>query len=158
MSFECQNFLFKFNPFYSYPRETLQIHPCNSTITTRTGYITSPGYPESYPPSVKCTWIINVPSDYIKGKTVFFHKSHEFITETTHDYLEIAYPGSGKLYKTSGIQNFYYYYILNNSLPLKLKFVSDHSVHKKGFKIAFNFANIGNLILIAYFMINIYIF
>ena len=38
--------------------------PTNGMLSGANGSLTSPGFPLTYPVSVKCTWIIEVPEDY----------------------------------------------------------------------------------------------
>ena len=43
---------------------TIQSCPTNMNLIMESGQIVSPNYPENYPKSVTCSWIITVPIGY----------------------------------------------------------------------------------------------
>ncbi|XP_010605410.1 cubilin [Fukomys damarensis] len=111
-----------------------------------TGYVTSPNYPNSYPPHADCVWIISAPP----GKSIRVQFEDQFdIAETPNcssSYLELRNGGSSSssvLSKSCGM-----------SLPrsqvssrelMYLRFRSDSSTHA-GFKAKYSMARCGGTV------------
>ncbi|XP_069077396.1 embryonic protein UVS.2-like [Pleurodeles waltl] len=63
--------------------------PCDSTYTTDSGIITSPGYPQQYPNSINCVMAILAPADY-KISLSFTQFELEPFLGCGNDYLIIS--------------------------------------------------------------------
>lgn len=117
---------------------------CRWTLTTLSGTITSPGYPNNYPTSLQCRWIIKVPNRY--RINLYFD---EFVLQSsalscnlgcTCDKLDVSYKPDGYL---SSIKKTYCmkyvnappYQLNTYSNLVILDFHSDGSVTAPGFKI-----------------------
>ena len=67
---------------------------CNNQLTSRTGVIESPNFPNPYPYSRTCTWVVAAPL----GSTInasFSHFGLERNTGCQYDYLEVMNPVHG---------------------------------------------------------------
>ncbi|XP_061670636.1 CUB and sushi domain-containing protein 3 isoform X2 [Syngnathoides biaculeatus] len=108
---------------------------CGGDVRGPWGTILSPGYPDSYPSSLNCTWTVEVSH----GKGVQF-QFNSFHLEDQHDYLLVTENGSflQPLARLTG-----------NELPgninaglygnfkAQLRFISDFSISYEGFNITF---------------------
>ncbi|KAM4836887.1 CUB and sushi domain-containing protein 1 [Thomomys bottae] len=117
---------------WNYP-SPLCIATCGGTLTSLGGVILSPGFPGSYPNNLDCSWKISLPVGY--GAHIQFLN---FSTEANHDYLEIQ---NGPYHTSPLIGQF-----SGSDLPLALlstthetliRFYSDHSQNRQGFKLAY---------------------
>ncbi|MBZ3876498.1 CUB and sushi domain-containing protein 1 [Sciurus carolinensis] len=117
---------------WNYP-SPLCIATCGGTLTSLGGVILSPGFPGSYPNNLDCTWKISLPIGY--GAHIQFLN---FSTEANHDYLEIQ---NGPYHTSPMIGQF-----SGTDLPLALlstthetlvRFYSDHSQNRQGFKLTY---------------------
>ncbi|XP_012879669.1 PREDICTED: CUB and sushi domain-containing protein 1-like [Dipodomys ordii] len=117
---------------WNYP-SPLCIATCGGTLTKLGGVILSPGFPGAYPNNLDCTWRISLPAGY--GVHIQFLN---FSTEANHDYLEIQ---NGPYHTSPMIGQF-----SGSDLPLALlstthetliRFYSDHSQNRQGFKLAY---------------------
>ncbi|XP_047200285.1 CUB and sushi domain-containing protein 3 [Hippoglossus stenolepis] len=109
---------------------------CGGDVRGPWGTILSPGYPDSYPSSLNCTWTVEVSH----GKGVQF-QFNSFHLEDQHDYLLVTENGSflQPLARLTG-----------NELPsninaglygnfkAQLRFISDFSISYEGFNITFS--------------------
>ncbi|XP_063755390.1 CUB and sushi domain-containing protein 3 [Eleginops maclovinus] len=123
------------NHWWSHPLPTCDAL-CGGDVRGPWGTILSPGYPDSYPSSLNCTWTVEVSH----GKGVQFQFS-SFHLEDQHDYLLVTENGSfvQPLARLTG-----------NELPsninaglygnfkAQLRFVSDFSISYEGFNITFS--------------------
>ena len=98
------------------------------------GKITSPNYPNDYPPSVDCVWIIEVP----QGSRISL-KFEAFETDSIIDTLEVRDGGSssstriGDFYGSTIPQD-----ILSSSNQLRLYFETSSYNEKSGFAATFS--------------------
>uniref|UniRef100_A0A3P9JXU5 CUB and Sushi multiple domains 3a n=1 Tax=Oryzias latipes TaxID=8090 RepID=A0A3P9JXU5_ORYLA len=123
------------NHWWSHPLPTCDAL-CGGDVRGPWGTILSPGYPDSYPSSLNCTWTVEVSH----GKGVQF-QFHSFHLEDQHDYLLVTENGSflQPLARLTG-----------NELPsninaglygnfkAQLRFISDFSISYEGFNITFS--------------------
>uniref|UniRef100_A0AAX7TAX1 CUB and Sushi multiple domains 3a n=1 Tax=Astatotilapia calliptera TaxID=8154 RepID=A0AAX7TAX1_ASTCA len=123
------------NHWWSHPLPTCDAL-CGGDVRGPWGTILSPGYPDSYPSSLNCTWTVEVSH----GKGVQFQFS-SFHLEDQHDYLLVTENGSflQPLARLTG-----------NELPsninaglygnfkAQLRFISDFSISYEGFNITFS--------------------
>uniref|UniRef100_A0A3Q3X6W8 Uncharacterized protein n=1 Tax=Mola mola TaxID=94237 RepID=A0A3Q3X6W8_MOLML len=123
------------NHWWSHPLPTCDAL-CGGDVRGPWGTILSPGYPDSYPSSLNCTWTVEVSH----GKGVQFQFS-TFHLEDQHDYLLVTENGSflQPLARLTG-----------NELPsninaglygnfkAQLRFISDFSISYEGFNITFS--------------------
>uniref|UniRef100_A0A8C4R6D0 CUB and sushi domain-containing protein 1 n=1 Tax=Eptatretus burgeri TaxID=7764 RepID=A0A8C4R6D0_EPTBU len=122
------------NGRWSHPYPTCTA-PCGGYYQASSGIILSPGFPDSYPNFLNCTWTVEV--SFGKGVQFFFHVFH---LESQHDYLLVSENGSfaRPLARLSG-----------SALPAplraglhgnfraQLRFISDFSMVYEGFNISF---------------------
>ncbi|EGV97116.1 CUB and sushi domain-containing protein 1 [Cricetulus griseus] len=129
LSFQCE------------PGYTLQEIPvifcltatCGGTLTSMSGVILSPGFPGSYPNNLDCTWKISLPIGY--GAHIQFLN---FSTEANHDYLEIQngpYHSSPMMGQFSGPD--LPASMLSTTHETLIRFYSDHSQNRQGFKLSY---------------------
>ncbi|XP_067840108.1 CUB and sushi domain-containing protein 1-like [Heptranchias perlo] len=109
---------------------------CGGYVHGTSGTILSPGFPDFYPNSLNCTWIIEV--SHGKGVQLVFHTFH---LESSHDYLIITEDGSF----TEPVAR-----LTGSALPptinaglfgnytSQLRFISDFSVSYEGFNVTFS--------------------
>ncbi|XP_072226798.1 CUB and sushi domain-containing protein 3 [Leuresthes tenuis] len=123
------------NHWWSHPLPTCDAL-CGGDVRGPWGTILSPGYPDSYPSSLNCTWTVEVSH----GKGVQF-QFNSFHLEDQHDYLLVTENGSflQPLARLTG-----------NELPsninaglygnfkAQLRFISDFSISYEGFNITFS--------------------
>ena len=62
---------------------------CNRVLTENNGFILSPGYPESYPASLDCSFKIFVEESSLKLALFFTKFEVESSTNCANDYLQI---------------------------------------------------------------------
>ncbi|KAJ1182622.1 hypothetical protein NDU88_007808 [Pleurodeles waltl] len=113
--------------------------PCDSTYTTDSGIITSPGYPQQYPNSIDCVMAILAPADY-KISLSFTQFELEPFPECGNDYLIIS-DGSrstsqpiGKYCGKMRVPK-----LVSTGNVLLLQFHSDIWVSNAGFKAEYSF-------------------
>uniref|UniRef100_A0A2K6FE01 CUB and Sushi multiple domains 1 n=1 Tax=Propithecus coquereli TaxID=379532 RepID=A0A2K6FE01_PROCO len=117
---------------WNYP-SPLCIATCGGTLTTMGGVILSPGFPGSYPNNLDCTWTVSLPIGY--GAHIQFLN---FSTEANHDYLEIQngpYHHSPMIGQFSGSD--LPAALLSTTHETLIRFYSDHSQNRQGFKLAY---------------------
>ncbi len=44
---------------------SINVIDCNDTVMEEEGVITSPNFPNGYPPNQNCTWVIIAPQSYV---------------------------------------------------------------------------------------------
>nr|XP_042118808.1 CUB and sushi domain-containing protein 1 isoform X2 [Peromyscus maniculatus bairdii] len=117
---------------WNYP-SPLCIATCGGTLTSMSGVILSPGFPGSYPNNLDCTWKISLPIGY--GAHIQFLN---FSTEANHDYLEIQngpYHSSPMMGQFSGPD--LPASLLSTTHETLIRFYSDHSENRQGFKLSY---------------------
>ncbi|KAH9509854.1 hypothetical protein Btru_045434 [Bulinus truncatus] len=115
----------------------VEINACNTTITSSSGYIVSPGYPNLYPSNTTCYWIISTSST----KQILLSFSDLKIEESTncaYDYIKVL---DGNSLQSQSLGQF-----CGNNLPVSLRsrgsymyilFKSDDSIAGRGFNAQF---------------------
>ncbi|XP_060075561.1 cubilin-like [Ylistrum balloti] len=110
---------------------------CGRSLTTSTGVITSPNFPDNYPHQRDCIWTIVAPSNIqiLLNVTDFQLESH---TNCMFDFLEIRNGG----FDDSPLVNRYCgntidTIIRSHSNRMWLKFQSDSSLSARGFRIVY---------------------
>ncbi|XP_029701072.1 CUB and sushi domain-containing protein 3 isoform X7 [Takifugu rubripes] len=123
------------NHWWSHPLPTCDAL-CGGDVRGPWGTILSPGYPDSYPSSLNCTWTVEVSH----GKGVQF-QFNSFHLEDQHDYLLVTENGSflqplGRLTgnELPGNINAGLY----GNFKAQLRFISDFSISYDGFNITFS--------------------
>ncbi|KAG9478625.1 hypothetical protein GDO78_012335 [Eleutherodactylus coqui] len=123
------------NHWWSHPLPTCDAL-CGGDVRGPSGTILSPGYPESYPNSLNCTWTIEV--THGKGVQFTFHTFH---LEDLHDYLLITENGSFSQ-PLARLTGFVLPAAINAGLygnfRAQLRFISDFSISYEGFNITFS--------------------
>ncbi|XP_054992155.1 CUB and sushi domain-containing protein 1 isoform X1 [Sorex araneus] len=117
---------------WNYP-SPLCIAACGGTLTSLGGVILSPGFPGAYPNNLDCVWRISLPVGY--GVHIQFLN---FSTEANHDYLEIQ---NGPFHTSPMIGQFsgpdLPAALLSTTHETLVRFSSDHSQNRQGFKLAY---------------------
>nr|XP_039271167.1 CUB and sushi domain-containing protein 2-like [Styela clava] len=111
---------------------------CGRTITnTNEGVIESPGYPLKYKSNLRCDWLIQSPH---KSDVIYVNFIDLDVEESSlclFDYVSLTFEGSRPQrfcgYETPSNQPI----IVENSGWIRIKFLTDGSVEKSGFRIAF---------------------
>ncbi|XP_036084876.1 CUB and sushi domain-containing protein 1 isoform X1 [Rousettus aegyptiacus] len=106
---------------------------CGGTLASMAGVILSPGFPGAYPNNLDCTWRIALPVGY--GVHMQFLN---FSTEANHDYLEIQNgpsAGSPLIGQFSGSD--LPAALLSTTHETLVRFYSDHSENRPGFKLTY---------------------
>lgn len=107
---------------------------CDHKVTSTSGTITSPNWPDKYPSKKECTWAISTTAGH-RVKLTFTELDIEAQQECTYDHLEIY---NGKDAKAPVLGRFCGAKepepIVSSGNKMFLKFVSDNSVQKKGFE------------------------
>ncbi|KAI6073610.1 Metalloendopeptidase [Aix galericulata] len=107
---------------------------CNHKVTSTSGTITSPNWPDKYPSKKECTWAISTTAGH-RVKLTFTELDIEAQQECTYDHLEIY---NGKDAKAPVLGRFCGAKepepVVSSGNKMFLKFVSDNSVQKKGFE------------------------
>uniref|UniRef100_A0A8C7WS60 Neuropilin n=1 Tax=Oryzias sinensis TaxID=183150 RepID=A0A8C7WS60_9TELE len=107
-------------------------------------YLTSPGYPSSYPASQKCTWVITAPGPHLR---IFINFNPHFDLEDReckYDYVEVrdGVDESGQLVgKYCG--KIAPSPVVSSGNQLFIKFVSDYETHGAGFSIRYEIFKTG---------------
>ncbi|XP_069741942.1 tolloid-like protein 2 [Narcine bancroftii] len=108
---------------------------CGHIISSIEGVITSPNWPNKYPNHQECTWAISAPAGH-RIKLDFYEFEMEQHQECIYDYLEV-YNGPGE--RSSLLARFCGSKkpeaIVTMGSQMYLKFFSDASVQRKGFKV-----------------------
>uniref|UniRef100_A0A8C6SG26 CUB and Sushi multiple domains 3a n=1 Tax=Neogobius melanostomus TaxID=47308 RepID=A0A8C6SG26_9GOBI len=123
------------NHWWSHPLPTCDAL-CGGDVRGPWGTILSPGYPDSYPSSLNCTWTVEVSH----GKGVQF-QFNSFHLEDQHDYLLLTENGSfvqplGRLTGNELPSNINAG--LYGNFKAQLRFISDFSISYEGFNITFS--------------------
>ncbi|NWT34322.1 BMP1 protein, partial [Cardinalis cardinalis] len=107
---------------------------CDHKVTSVSGTITSPNWPDKYPSKKECTWAISTTPGH-RIKLSFSELDVEAQQECTYDHLEIF---DGKDAKAPALGRFCGAKepepIVSSGNKMFLKFVSDNSIQKKGFE------------------------
>ncbi|CDQ91377.1 unnamed protein product [Oncorhynchus mykiss] len=116
-----------------------QSYKCGDNIEiTSADYLTSPGYPTSYPPSQQCMWVISAPDP---GQKILINFNPHFDLEDRdckYDYVEVFNGGDeeaptlgkfcGKIAPSP---------IISSGNELLIKFVSDYESPGAGFSVRY---------------------
>uniref|UniRef100_A0A8K9WLU2 Neuropilin n=1 Tax=Oncorhynchus mykiss TaxID=8022 RepID=A0A8K9WLU2_ONCMY len=112
---------------------------CGDNIEiTNADYLTSTGYPNSYPPSQQCMWVISAPEP---GQKILINFNPHFDLEDReckYDYVEVFNGGDEKaptLGKFCG--KIAPSPIISSGSQLLIKFVSDYETHGAGFSVRY---------------------
>ncbi|XP_068081387.1 cubilin [Anabrus simplex] len=110
-----------------------QILPCGGVLTGPEQIISSPGFPNNYPPNMHCAWSVSFPS----GQAISVHfLTMNLETNCGHDYVKIhsgaspTAPRIGSYCGTTVPQDF-----VAQSNTLWIEFHSDKEVQSQGFKL-----------------------
>uniref|UniRef100_A0A670Z1M6 Metalloendopeptidase n=1 Tax=Pseudonaja textilis TaxID=8673 RepID=A0A670Z1M6_PSETE len=110
-------------------------------MTSITGTITSPNWPDKYPSKKECTWAITTTPGH-RIKLTFRELDVELHQECTYDHVEVY---NGRDAKASVLGRFCGTKepdpIISTSNRMFLKFFSDNSIQKKGFEAAYTSGN-----------------
>uniref|UniRef100_A0A8K9VA73 Neuropilin n=1 Tax=Oncorhynchus mykiss TaxID=8022 RepID=A0A8K9VA73_ONCMY len=117
----------------------IQSDKCGDNIEiTNADYLTSTGYPNSYPPSQQCMWVISAPEP---GQKILINFNPHFDLEDReckYDYVEVFNGGDEKaptLGKFCG--KIAPSPIISSGSQLLIKFVSDYETHGAGFSVRY---------------------
>nr|XP_056713098.1 neuropilin-1 [Euleptes europaea] len=118
---------------------TLRSDKCGETIKiVEPGYLTSPGYPNTYHPSQKCEWLIQAPHPYQRIMINFNPHFDLEDRECKYDYVEVidGDNASGRVWgKYCG--KIAPQPVVSSGPYLFIKFVSDYETHGAGFSIRY---------------------
>ncbi|XP_013916799.1 PREDICTED: bone morphogenetic protein 1 [Thamnophis sirtalis] len=107
---------------------------CDHKMTSITGTIISPNWPDKYPSKKECTWAITTTPGH-RIKLTFRELDIELHQECTYDHVEVY---NGRDAKASVLGRFCGSKepdpIFSTSNRMFLKFFSDNSIQKKGFE------------------------
>ena len=111
-------------------------------LKNTTGYITSPNYPNNYPPNMNCVWKITVSHDK-RVRFSFKSMDIEYTSGCYRDYVELRdgyfssskYLGSYCGYSTPRSA------VYSTDRYMYVKFYSSYRTHDKGFKAYFEEAD-----------------
>ncbi|XP_076832336.1 suppressor of tumorigenicity 14 protein homolog [Brachyhypopomus gauderio] len=104
------------------------VRTCGGVLTSPTGNISSPNYPSFYPPSVDCTWTINVPKGmYVRVKFLMFRMKEPGVNTRVCNKDYVLIQGA----KYCGERSVLAFSSSNSSLVIQ--FHSDNSYTDKGF-------------------------
>ncbi|XP_045432188.1 CUB and sushi domain-containing protein 1 isoform X1 [Pipistrellus kuhlii] len=106
---------------------------CGGTLSSLAGVILSPGFPGAYPSNLHCSWRIALPLGH--GAHIRFLN---FSTEANHDFLEVQngpHPTSPLLGQFSGPD--LPAPLLSTTHETLVRFSSDHSQSRPGFRLAY---------------------
>ena len=108
------------------------------TASSTPNYISSPNYPQNYPLSVTCTWVINAANDYsIKMNFTDFILEYGFGT-CSADYVELrdgATAAASSIGQYCGTRSSFAIHTTGSALYVK--FVSDQSIVRRGFRASY---------------------
>ncbi|KAM6086912.1 neuropilin-1 isoform 2-T2 [Chlamydotis macqueenii] len=117
----------------------LRSDKCGDTIKIlNPGYLTSPGYPQSYHPSQKCEWLIQAPEPYQRIMINFNPHFDLEDRDCKYDYVEVidGDNAEGRLWgKYCG--KIAPPPLVSSGPYLFIKFVSDYETHGAGFSIRY---------------------
>ncbi|XP_022107899.1 cubilin-like isoform X2 [Acanthaster planci] len=112
---------------------------CGGDLTTPTGVITTPNYPDDYPHNRQCVWVISVPTgQQISVNFTDFDLEQHF--NCAFDYVELRNGG----YATSPLIGTFCGSSINptmytsHSNKMYIKFESDFSLSARGFSLAYD--------------------
>uniref|UniRef100_A0A669D0B6 Neuropilin n=1 Tax=Oreochromis niloticus TaxID=8128 RepID=A0A669D0B6_ORENI len=118
---------------------------CGGNIRISTAnYLTSPGYPASYPPSQRCVWVISAPGPHQRILINFNPHFDLEDRECKYDYVEVrdGTDESGQLVgKYCG--KIAPSPVVSSGNQLFIKFVSDYETHGAGFSIRYEIFKTG---------------
>uniref|UniRef100_A0A3B4FH86 Neuropilin 1 n=1 Tax=Pundamilia nyererei TaxID=303518 RepID=A0A3B4FH86_9CICH len=118
---------------------------CGGNIRISTAnYLTSPGYPTSYPPSQRCVWVISAPGPHQRILINFNPHFDLEDRECKYDYVEVrdGTDESGQLVgKYCG--KIAPSPVVSSGNQLFIKFVSDYETHGAGFSIRYEIFKTG---------------
>ncbi|XP_068588491.1 neuropilin-1a-like, partial [Cebidichthys violaceus] len=118
---------------------------CGGNIRISTAnYLTSPGYPLSYPPSQRCVWVISAPGPHQRILINFNPHFDLEDRECKYDYVEVrdGVDESGQLVgKYCG--KIAPSPVVSSGNQLFIKFVSDYETHGAGFSIRYEIFKTG---------------
>ncbi|XP_023118396.2 neuropilin-1a isoform X3 [Amphiprion ocellaris] len=118
---------------------------CGGNIRISTAnYLTSPGYPMSYPPSQRCVWVISAPGPHQRILINFNPHFDLEDRECKYDYVEVrdGVDESGQLVgKYCG--KIAPSPVVSSGNQLFIKFVSDYETHGAGFSIRYEIFKTG---------------
>uniref|UniRef100_A0A669CHT0 Neuropilin n=1 Tax=Oreochromis niloticus TaxID=8128 RepID=A0A669CHT0_ORENI len=121
------------------------INKCGGNIRISTAnYLTSPGYPASYPPSQRCVWVISAPGPHQRILINFNPHFDLEDRECKYDYVEVrdGTDESGQLVgKYCG--KIAPSPVVSSGNQLFIKFVSDYETHGAGFSIRYEIFKTG---------------
>uniref|UniRef100_A0A3P9CLR4 Neuropilin n=1 Tax=Maylandia zebra TaxID=106582 RepID=A0A3P9CLR4_9CICH len=121
------------------------LYKCGGNIRISTAnYLTSPGYPTSYPPSQRCVWVISAPGPHQRILINFNPHFDLEDRECKYDYVEVrdGTDESGQLVgKYCG--KIAPSPVVSSGNQLFIKFVSDYETHGAGFSIRYEIFKTG---------------
>ncbi|KAE8606499.1 hypothetical protein XENTR_v10010759 [Xenopus tropicalis] len=113
---------------------------CGGTYFTPSRNITSPGYPNSYPPNMDCSYVITAPPPYKRVSLIMYSFTLESAPYCRYDYLQV-YDGvstnSPLMGTYCGTMSFSKVITRGNSMLLH--FSSDYSNQFQGFQASYTF-------------------
>uniref|UniRef100_A0AAX7V9B6 Neuropilin n=1 Tax=Astatotilapia calliptera TaxID=8154 RepID=A0AAX7V9B6_ASTCA len=115
-----------------------------TTKISTANYLTSPGYPTSYPPSQRCVWVISAPGPHQRILINFNPHFDLEDRECKYDYVEVrdGTDESGQLVgKYCG--KIAPSPVVSSGNQLFIKFVSDYETHGAGFSIRYEIFKTG---------------
>ncbi|XP_044539963.1 bone morphogenetic protein 1-like, partial [Gracilinanus agilis] len=107
---------------------------CDHKVTSTSGTITSPNWPDKYPSKKECTWSISSTAGH-RVKLTFSELDIESQPECTYDHLEVydgrdaKAPVLGRFCGSKKPEP-----VLATGNRMFLRFFSDNSVQRKGFQ------------------------
>uniref|UniRef100_A0A3Q2D2C7 Neuropilin n=1 Tax=Cyprinodon variegatus TaxID=28743 RepID=A0A3Q2D2C7_CYPVA len=123
----------------------LSVDKCGGNIRiSSASYLTSPGYPVSYPPSQRCVWVISAPGPHQRILINFNPHFDLEDRECKYDYVEVrdGVDESGQLVgKYCG--KIAPSAVVSSGNQLFIKFVSDYETHGAGFSIRYEIFKTG---------------
>uniref|UniRef100_A0A8D0L4D1 Neuropilin n=1 Tax=Sphenodon punctatus TaxID=8508 RepID=A0A8D0L4D1_SPHPU len=117
----------------------LKSDKCGESIKiVEPGYLTSPGYPNSYHPSQKCEWLIQAPEPYQRIMINFNPHFDLEERDCKYDYVEVI-DGDDANGRVSGkyCGKIAPPHVISSGPFLFIKFVSDYETHGAGFSIRY---------------------
>ncbi|XP_006821491.1 protein SpAN-like [Saccoglossus kowalevskii] len=113
---------------------------CGEKLTSSSGTITSPNYPDDYDDNVQCSWFIQAPDDY-RVSITFDDFLLEFSEPCEFDRLEIRYdePYYDGYPRSACGTDLYGVTLESSHNSIFLNFTSDYSVGMPGFSATYHF-------------------